>query len=292
MYINYEKKLTDIQLMTKTSATKFLKDTFSTVPDLLHAYNTYPYDVLRADLLRYLILWYYGGYYADMDIYPARPIRGCPAMNRLFRSMSQEKPTVSLVLGVEIDEPYASPELLREWEWTRSYQFIQYNIYAPRRFSPLLRRAIVRTLAHTKQHNERSGFFSREKYTQNSVLEISGPGMFTDAILDTLSETLRRTHPLITTSVEKDKDVGELGPGSKVGSFKRVTWAPFHNLKESLWIDASDAEDMGGLGVLPVRVWGNGQRHSGAGNFRVEEACVNHRFGGTWKKTWSEWAFG
>lgn len=227
-----------------------------------------------------------------MDIFPKRSIKGCPALSPLFRSMPQSKPAVSLVLGVEIDEPYASAQLLKEWRWSRSYQFIQYNMYAPRRFSPLLRRAIVRTLAHTKQHHDRSSFFSREKYTQNSVLEVSGPGMFTDAILDTLSEALRITHPLITTSVENDRGVGELGPGSKGGSFKRVTWAPFHKIKEPVWVNASDAQDMGGLGVLPVQVWGNGQRHSGAGMFGVEGACINHRFGGTWKKSWWEWAFG
>lgn len=115
--------------------------------------------------------------------------------------------------------------------------------------------------------------------------------MFTDAILDTLSETLPRTHPLVATSVEKDRDVGELSSAS-AGSLKRVTWAPFHGLKESVWVDAADAVDMGGLGVVPVRVWGNGQRHSGAGNFGVQEACVHHWFGGTWKKSWREHLFG
>src|SRR5699024_475217 len=135
------------------------------------------------------------------------------------------------------------------------------------------------------------GFFSRWNYNQNTILEISGPGMFTDAILDTLSETLPETHPLVAASVEKDKEAGELSsPGG--GSLKRVTWAPFHELDEAVWIDAADADDMGGLGVVPVQVWGNGQRHSHAGNFKSKEACVNHRFGGTWKKSWHEVLFG
>lgn len=254
-------------------------------------YHSYPYDVLRADLLRYLILWYHGGYYADVDIFPARAIDECPALDPVFSSNPEEKPTVSLILGVEIDEPYASPQLLRAWRWTRSYQFIQYTMYAPRRFSPLLRRAIVRTLSHTRLLHQQSGFFSRWNYNQNTILEISGPGMFTDAILDTLSETLPETHPLVAASVEKDKEAGELSsPGG--GSLKRVTWAPFHELDEAVWIDAADADDMGGLGVVPVQVWGNGQRHSHAGNFKSKEACVNHRFGGTWKKSWHEVLFG
>ena len=37
-------------------------------PWLLSTWRTYPYDVLRADLLRYLILYHYGGIYLDVDI--------------------------------------------------------------------------------------------------------------------------------------------------------------------------------------------------------------------------------
>lgn len=112
---------------------------FSDVPDLARTYNSYPYDILRADLLRYLVLWYYGGYYTDLDVYPARSIKSCPALNPPFRSTtspeSQISPNVSLVLGIEIDEPYASIQLMEAWHWIRIYGFIQYNMYAPRRFS-------------------------------------------------------------------------------------------------------------------------------------------------------------
>lgn len=164
-------------------------------------------------------------------------------------------------------------------------------MYAPKRFSPFLRRAIVRALAHSRQRAQKFTFFST--YDEKSILETTGPGVFTDAILDVLSDTLPRSHPLITTSVEKDQDVGELSsqPGRLWG---RVTWAPFHRLREPLWVDAADSvsDDMGGLGVLPISVWGNGQRHSEAGYFHDEQACVNHLFGRTWKKGWWEYFFG
>ena len=265
------------------------------MPDLVRVYNSYPHDVLRADFLRYLILWYYGGYYTDLDVYPTRPIKSCPALNPLFQSSSYERktpPDISLVLGIEIDEPYASPQLIRDWHWSRIYGFIQYNMYAPKRFSPFLRRAIVRVLSHTRQHSQKRKLFS--KSNENTILEITGPGMFTDAILDVLSETLDKSHPLIEMSMEKDRGIGELssGPGSLWG---RVTWGPFHRLKDSLWVDAyhsASNKDMGGLGVLPITVWGNGQRHSEAGFFHDRNACVNHRFGRTWKKGWWEYFFG
>ena len=256
------------------------------------AYNSYPLDVLRADFFRYLILWYYGGYYADLDVYPARSINTCPALNPLFHSSSKSQ--VSLVLGIEIDEPFASPKLMRDWHWSRTYGFIQYNMYAPRRFSPILRRAIARVLGHTRQHYQKATLFSRSSYDEKSILEVTGPGVFTDAVLDVLSETLPQAHPLVMTSVEKDKDVGELSPSPGL-LHSRVTWAPFHRLNRFLQVNASDAgseEKMGGLAVVPIKVWGNGQRHSDAGYFQDPQACVNHRFGRTWKKGWWEYIFG
>ncbi|KAL2826143.1 hypothetical protein BDW59DRAFT_172018 [Aspergillus cavernicola] len=230
---------------------------------LLAAYNSYPYHVLHADLVRYLLLWFHGGYYADLDIYPARPINSCPALNSLFRTISHDpgRSDISLVLGIEIDEPYASEKLMRDWHWSRSYGFVQYTMYAPRRFSPVLRRAIVRDLAHTRRHGlERvSGLRLRMRYMEKDILEITWPGVFTDAVLD-------------------------LRGG-------RVTWAPFHRSKSPLWVDGSEAEGLGGLGVVPISVWGNGQRRSGAGQFTDLQACVNHRFGRYWKKGWWEFLF-
>lgn len=57
------------------------------------------------------------------------------------------------------------------------------------------------------------------------ILEVTGPGMFTDAVLDVLSESLPLDHELITRSVKADKNIGEL-EGMPRGN--RVTWAPFY----------------------------------------------------------------
>lgn len=123
--------------------------------------------------------------------------------------------------------------------------------------------------------------------------------MFTDAVLDVLSESLPPNHPLVIASVEKHAEIGTTtgDPSSTPPLWDQglVTWAPFHRLKHPLWVDASDSnpgEDMGGLGILPITVWGSGQRHSEAGWFNDVEACVNHRFGRTWKKGWWEYFFG
>lgn len=75
----------------------------------------------------------------------------------LFMSEVEEMSYVSLVLGIEIHEPHATPRQMRHWHRSKNYGFIRYTLYASRRFSPILRETIV--LLHTKQNNEGAGFF-------------------------------------------------------------------------------------------------------------------------------------
>ncbi|KAI9371066.1 hypothetical protein BJX61DRAFT_48852 [Aspergillus egyptiacus] len=281
-------------LVADDQANHFITTVLATIPELKTLYNSYPYHVIRSDLLRYLLLWYYGGYYADMDVYPAKSINSCPSLKPLHNDLDTGNANISLVVGVEIDEPHASAQLMRDWHWIRTYGLIQYTIYAPQRFSPLLREVIVRVLSHTRQHNKYSLPVIGPRYKEETILEVTGPGVFTDAILDALSDALPTTHPLIGASVEADETIGDLFmPSGEVA--RRVTWAPFHKIREPLCIDAREAaagKAMGGLCVLPINAWGNGQRHSGAESFRSVHACINHRFGGTWKKGWWQKHFG
>lgn len=185
---------------------------------------------------------------------------------------------------------------MHDWHWTRSYGLIQYTMYAPRRFSPLLRETIVRVLAHTKQlKKSNSRFFRSLAYDEKTILGVTGPDVFTDAILDKLSTSLPSTHPFIQHSVDADAKTGDFLSPATGELRRRVTWAPFHRLRDPVCIRAGEAvskEPMGGLCILPISVWGNGQRHSQAGGFNDPNACVNHRFGRTWKKGWWEYIFG
>ncbi|KAI2672882.1 CAZyme family GT32 [Penicillium roqueforti] len=225
-------------LVTDKKAVEFLTNELSAIPEIATIYKSYPQNILRADLLRYLLLWYYGGFYADIDVFPARSIKACPALEPFFALTpdgytKSTHPDISLVVGIEVDEPYASPEFMRDWHWTRSYGLIQYTMYAPRRFSPLLRETIVRVLAHTRQYNgEHTSFFPSLAYDEKTILGVTGPDVFTDAILDTLSSSLPSTHPFIQKSVDADADIGDLISAETGELEKRVTWAPFHRLRD------------------------------------------------------------
>lgn len=282
--------------MTSEKAIEFLTNELASIPDIVHIFQSFPHNVLRADLLRYLLLWYYGGYYADVDVFPAQSIKTCPALEPLLYGTADDIDTdVSPVIGVEIDEPYASPQFMRDWHWARSHGFIQYTMYAPRRFSPLLRKTIIRVLSHTKQYESQRNLLHSPKYDEKAILEITGPGVFTDAVLETLSASLPSQHPLVQKSTSADLETDDLISPVTGEREQRVTWAPFHRLRNTLCIGASEGipeRPMGGLCVLPISVWGNGQRHSQAGGFNSPNACVNHRFGRTWKKGWWEYIFG
>jgi hypothetical protein len=288
--------------VTDKNALDLITNKLSTVPMLATVWASYPLPVLRADLLRYLLLWFYGGYYSDIDAFPVRSIESCAPLSPLFAAY--ESHNISLVVGVEIDEPYASPQTKKLWHWSRTYGFIQYNMFAPNRFSPFLRRAIVRALAHSKKHHADTGtWFHGPQYSEGDILEVTGPGMFTDALLDVLSETLPRGHNLVTRSMAADEEIGKReNSGNGFGDPRetyRVTWAPFYALERAVWIDGTELEGLGaergtggGLVVLPINIWGNGQRHSGAEDFESAHACINHQFGRTWKKGWWEYIVG
>lgn len=249
---------------------------------------------MKVDLLRYLLLFAHGGVWADHDVYPVRPLSTCPF--EIHLPTSRVSPHTTLIVGIEIDEPYVTDHTRKLWHWSRIYGFIQYHMVA-KPFSPFLRKAIVRVVAHAYAHGRRksSGINSLWRWTstnegvwtgvyeEKEILEITGPGVWTDAVLDTLATSAKALGA--APQAHSMMDV--------VDGMERMTWRPFTGIsnKTEIVLAPKDMEPVG-LIVLPINYWGNGQRHSGAKNFNAEEACVNHLFLRSWKKGWWEWAFG
>ncbi|KAL3425276.1 Initiation-specific alpha-1,6-mannosyltransferase 1 [Phlyctema vagabunda] len=248
---------------------------YSDIPEVTNAYADFP--ALRTDLLRYLILWYHGGFFAEVDTWPRVALKFCSPIVQV----TSGRHNISLMVGVEIDEPYLNPETKAVWKWSRSFGFGQAVVWAPRRFDPILRRAIVRAITHMKmqawmqdQQEPESvwrRFFGRRRIS--NMGEVSGSSMLTDCVLDVLSETLRQDHAI------RDREAG---------LERRVTWKHFRKLEQPVWIDPEETEarqladlDMRGLAVLPINIWASGQRHSRSGSFEMDEACVDHVFGRT-----------
>ena len=257
---------------------------------------------MKADLIRYLLLFAHGGAWTDHDVSPVRPLSSCPFPSGPDQATSNH---TSLITGIEIDEPFVTPATRKQWHWSRVYGLIQYHMVA-KPFSPFLRKAIVRVVAHAYAHGKKrnsglqriwgwwftKGGLWTGNYAETEVLEITGPGMWTDAILDTLTDAASKT-------IDGGVDVGLV---KKKGDW--VTWEAFTRIQEPREVilplrdnheqnhDGEIGQQAVGLYVLPINYWGNGQRHSGAKNFRAEAACINHLFLRSWKRGWWEWAFG
>ena len=52
-------------LWTDAKAEAFIKDEY---PWFLNTFQSYPFNIQRADAIRYFVLYHYGGFYVDLDI--------------------------------------------------------------------------------------------------------------------------------------------------------------------------------------------------------------------------------
>jgi alpha 1,6-mannosyltransferase len=261
-----------------TSPPKEFPPLFETIPEIAAANETY--SEIRNDLFRYLLLWYHGGMWSEIDTWNRVSMRNCQPIVSVLKNEKD----ISLMVGIDVDEPYFSQETIQRRKWSRGFGFGQSTIWAPRRFDPIVRKAIVRTISHAmvqaslQPHNRGIGVETSSRHAN----EISGPGMFTDIVLEVLSQNLKVEHTL------RDRDAG---------LERRVTWKHFRKLNKVLWITPdqykeSHGENMGGLAVLPIDVWSSGQSHSGSGPSESEDACVNHVHNWRPKKQWKERIFG
>ncbi|QSZ36394.1 hypothetical protein DSL72_006270 [Monilinia vaccinii-corymbosi] len=263
---------------------------FQSIPSIAQTLSQHP--ELETDIFRWLLLWYHGGFFLEPDIWPVIAIHKCfdvdidaiqqPSLstarkfpNSTSRYVERRKRSspISLVLGIDIDEPYMAPHIREKWGWSRSFGFATYAMWAPGRFDPLLRKAIVRCVQHSSMRP------SGDKVDAKESGEVCGGAMLTDIVLEMLAENLKDIHPV------RDMDAG---------LERRVTWKKFRSLQRPRWLSGEDFKDgvdanLRGLGVLPINVWGSGQRHSGSGRFDHQDACANHVYakrpsGSIWKK--------
>lgn len=233
-----------------TETPKELLAIFSEIPQIGEVYEKHA--ELRSDLWRHLTLWYFGGLYADIETWERVSLSACDP----FVEVREGRKNISLMLGVGKDEPFMDPGIMKYKykDWSRATSFTNKMMWAPKRFDPMLRKAIVRSISHARIWEEVGG----------NIDEVSGTGMLTDVVMEMLSENLEEGHWL------RDRDAG---------LERRVTWKGLKGIDVAQWIEVDDlkgkVEGMGGLAVLPINTWMNGLKHSNSGTEEAEGACVN-----------------
>ncbi|POS82403.1 hypothetical protein EPUL_006313, partial [Erysiphe pulchra] len=256
----------------RTSTPDDLSSVIQSFPEIQDAIRLYPH--IRKDLIRHLLLWYFGGFYASIDTWSRVSLHDCTPVSTVLHSNDTK---IGLMIGIATDEPFLSYKTMEQWGWLRSFGFSQDVVWAPLRFNSLLKTAIVRSISHARTHEAIRetlgiGFETKPKLVE----EISGAAMFTDVVLESLSYVLSEDDIL------RDPDAGIA---------RRVTWKKFSKLKKPIWIEGDinlSSNGVHGLAVLPINVWSNGQDHSHAGSDSVEDACVNQPHGINLRKTWPD----
>lgn len=155
-------------------------------PDLLWPIWEGFTPVEKADVFRYLVLWAFGGYYADADVECARPIK------------TWEVPEeTDMIVGYEFGHRF--PEWQRaEIKFGRTEQFQQWFIVsAPQ--NPFLLRVL---------HMIRRRF----AWKIQSTLDLTGPGVFSDAVHEFLEDNSE-------DAVQKEIGFRQSPPGAHYLSF-------------------------------------------------------------------------
>jgi mannosyltransferase OCH1-like enzyme len=164
-------------------------------PDIVFVYRTLTAKIIKADLLRYLVLYMEGGIYTDIDVEALRPI------DRFVPTRYAEK-DIDMVIGVEIDEPdWVDHPILG----SKSRSFCQWTFMAKAR-QPVMMRLIDGILAWLHNLSKKQGVpISDLTLDFDEVISGTGPSAFTEAVLAEMSE--------------------------KAG--KPITWDTFHDMTES-----------------------------------------------------------
>lgn len=213
-------------------------------PDVIEAYDALPKPILKADFFRYLILLARGGVYSDIDTEALRP-----AWQWVPDDLALEK--YGLVIGIEADP---DREDWADW-YSRRMQFCQWTIKS-KAGHPALREVVARVTEKTLSMKKAN---SLETDGLKSIVEWTGPAMFTDTIFDYLNSALAEG----------------LDSKDRVATGTKITWQDLTGLR--------DARRILDVVILPITGFSPGQGHMGSEGFEDEHAMVKHDFEGSWK---------
>jgi mannosyltransferase OCH1-like enzyme len=163
--------------------------------DIVELYRSLTAKIIKADLLRYLVMYVEGGVYADIDVEALKSIdRFIPERYNVA--------DIDMVIGVEIDQPeFADHPILGP----KSMSFCQWTFMCKPGL-PVMMRLIENIMVWLKDLSKKQGVpISDLKLDFDEVISGTGPSAFTTAVLAEMS--------------------------IKIG--QEVTWDTFHNIPES-----------------------------------------------------------
>lgn len=228
------------EVVTDDVAHNLIRYLYSTVPEVLEAYEAMPIAVLKADFFRYLILLARGGIYSDIDTEALKS-----AGDWLPKDISPS--SVGLIVGVEAD-----PDRPDWHDWySRRLQFCQWTIQS-KPGHPVLR-SIVAAITEDTLERKRNGFGTKEQL-HKQIIEYTGPGRWTDTVFEYMN----------------DKEYFKTEESLIAGG--NITWREFTGMKTP--------RKVGDMVVLPITSFSPDVGTMGAGDKDDPMAFVKHDFEG------------
>lgn len=238
-------------VVTDAQCDLMVNDLFSTVPDVVTAWNSMPKSILKADFFRYLILYARGGVYSDIDTRNLKPVDTWISNNATINNAENH---AGLVVGIEAD-----PDRPDWAEWyARRIQFCQWTIQA-KKGHPMLRELIAKITELTMDRIKK-GQLNKVigKDAGGDIMNWTGPGIWTDTVFEYMNNMMQ--------------------PEENFGTGKKdevVTWQLFTGLQAPMVL-----ED---VLVLPITSFSPDVQQMGAQLSSHPLAYAKHMFLGSWK---------
>lgn len=164
-------------------------------PDIVDTYRALTLKIIKADLLRYLVMYAEGGLYTDIDVEALKPIKR-------FIPERYDEAEIDMVVGVEIDQPnFSDHPILGK----KSQSFCQWTFMCKPQL-PVMLHLVDSIIAWLNRCSKEQGVPIGElELDFDEVISGTGPSAFTNILLKEISKKQRR----------------------------EVTWNDFHALAES-----------------------------------------------------------
>lgn len=168
-------------------------------PDIVEMYRSITATIIKADLLRYMVMYAEGGVYADIDVEALKPV------SRFIPDHRYDENDIDMVIGIEIDQPdFKDHPILGK----KSQSFCQWTFMA-RPGLPVMLQLIENIMSWLNGLAKQQNVPIAEVVIDfDQVISGTGPSAFTEAII---------------RQMNLDRPTGT----------PEITWANFHDLDES-----------------------------------------------------------
>lgn len=170
-------------------------------PDIVDLYRNINATIIKADLLRYMVMYAEGGVYADIDVEALKPV------SRFIPDHRYAEADIDMVIGIEIDQPeFKDHPILGK----KSQSFCQWTFMARPRL-PVMMRLIENIMSWLADLARQQNVpISEVVMDFDQVISGTGPSAFTAAILEEMNVNRAKDSPEITWDVFHDLDESKI----------------------------------------------------------------------------------